>query len=549
MLRQLAVSLCAVLLAVPAVAQHSEAIDVRVMEIEAVVVDRDGRLVEGLSADDFEVFVGGKKRQPSNFYAVKQNRIVSDAGDAASQQPATAIPTSLVIFIDDNRLGQGAKTRAMKALDRYIRANVGDLTTAMIVTYRSHLSVRVRPTEKPGYLLAELDRIAREPATAHIFDSDSSREVLINKIDRILMAGTGCDSDPCRGKEMDLSPDWVWHEVERVVERETKNVDHTLKALREAVKLASGFSGRKVLLYVSEGLPLMPGSDLLDYWQRMADKSPLFSDFSRNMNYGSKQILRWDRTSQFQALANEAQKANVSFFSFDAGGLRGFEGTDVTNATRGGSFSTFLASASRDGGAQLIAEQTGGRFIRNENDIDNVLLAMSEQFSTYYSLGVTADPKARSMDVQVKVKNRPGLRVISARRRTALTRGEELARNVRSRLYSQQAENPLGATLTVGSPVPVGGRCVATVRIDVPRPVVEKLGIHFVLLNERNDESDIRSAVLPVTTAPLTHSFTLGLQPQKHVFSLAIDAGGETSYLQQEIDGTGCAVVNVRAEQ
>jgi VWFA-related protein len=542
MIRRLLLSL---LIAVPVFAQHAESIDVRVMEIEAVVVDRDGRLVEGLRAGDFEVTVGGKKRPLSNFYAVRQNRIVSDPGESTSQQPATAIPTSLIIFIDDNRLGQGAKTRAMKALDKYIRANVGELTTAMIVTYRSQLSVRVRPTEKPGYLLAELAKIAKEPASAHIFDSDSSREVLIDKIDRILMAGTGCNSDPCSGKEMDLSPDWVWHEVERVVERETKNVDHTLKALREAVKLASGFSGRKVLLYVSEGLPLMPGSDLLEYWQRMADKSPLFSNFSRNMNYGSKQILRWDRTAQFQALANEAQKANVSFFSFDAGGLRGFEGTDVTNPTRGGTFNTFLATASRDGGAQLVAEQTGGRFIRNGNDIDKVLLAMSEQFSTYYSLGVAADPRARSMDVQVKVKNRPGLRVISARRRTPLTRGEELARNVRSRLYSQQSENPLGATLSVGTPVPIGGRCVATIRIEVPRPVVETVGIHFVLLNEKNDESDIRSASVPVTATPLTHSFTIGLQPQKHVFSLAIDAGGETSYLQKEIDGGGCVAVNV----
>ena len=87
MLRQLALSLT---LAGSLAAQTTETIDVRVMEIDAVVVDRKGNLVNGLTRDDFEVYVGGKRRQPSNFYAVRESLVVTEQDGSGVEQPATA---------------------------------------------------------------------------------------------------------------------------------------------------------------------------------------------------------------------------------------------------------------------------------------------------------------------------------------------------------------------------------------------------------------------------------------------------------------------------
>ena len=481
----------------------SENIEVRVMEIEAVVVDTRGNVIEGLQQGDFEVFLDGKRREPSNFYAVRRNRIVDSAADA-SVQPMTALPTSLVIFIDETRLRQGSKARALAALDRYIRENVGALTSAMIITYNGgQLNVRTRPTERPGPLLTELAEIANENFLGH--GRDSEREDLLRKIDDILTIS--------EERRLDLSPDHVWYELVRYVERETGEVDRALKALREAIHIAAGFHGRKVLLYISEGLPQMPGSDLLDYWQHLAQKSARFSTFSHNQLYGGQQIGRFDRTNAFQALANESTRANVAFFSYAAGGAGGLAGADAQNRARAERFDNFLLTANREGGARILAEQTGGRYVGNENDVDRVLSAMSAQFSTYYSIGVSTRKFTRA-DIRVRVKNRPDLRVITARRREPLTVEEETAQRVRSRLYAQHAENPLSANIAIGAPVPMNGRCVATVRVEVPpTPAAtanRSLMIQFAVLNERNDESDVRAELVPASGGAVTHAFSLG---------------------------------------
>jgi hypothetical protein len=67
------------LLAVPAAAQITESIEVHVLEIEATVLDRGGKPVEGLAASDFDVRVDGKLVPVTNFFMVKRG-VVGGAG-------------------------------------------------------------------------------------------------------------------------------------------------------------------------------------------------------------------------------------------------------------------------------------------------------------------------------------------------------------------------------------------------------------------------------------------------------------------------------------
>ena len=64
----------AFLLAVAANAQLSrttESIDVNVIEVDAVVLNAQGKPVPGLTRNDFELRVGGRRRPISNFYEVE----------------------------------------------------------------------------------------------------------------------------------------------------------------------------------------------------------------------------------------------------------------------------------------------------------------------------------------------------------------------------------------------------------------------------------------------------------------------------------------------
>ena len=57
-------------------------------------------------------------------------------------------------------------------------------------------------------------------------------------------------------------------------ERRAAEVDRSLAALEAAIELASAFEGRRVLLYVSEGLSQQPGAEVIDYWENAARNAP-----------------------------------------------------------------------------------------------------------------------------------------------------------------------------------------------------------------------------------------------------------------------------------
>ena len=60
------------LMAVAALAlQLSESIEVRVVNVDVVVADRDGKPVTGLTKDDFEIFEDKKPQVITNFYEVR----------------------------------------------------------------------------------------------------------------------------------------------------------------------------------------------------------------------------------------------------------------------------------------------------------------------------------------------------------------------------------------------------------------------------------------------------------------------------------------------
>ncbi|HJQ38045.1 MAG TPA: VWA domain-containing protein [Thermoanaerobaculia bacterium] len=498
------------------------------LELEVAVLDRDGRPVDGLTRDDFEVFLANRPAEVTNFYGVRSGAMSDEApmiASAAKSQAKreTLIPTNVIIVVDDTRLEPRAKRRALEAVSEYIKANVGLSTSAMLVRWNGgNLDVRTRPTERPGLLLAELDILAQEPGQLR----NTERQQLIQMIDLVFSADY--DPDTGRGERPPMEPDQLRNELMRYGEAEARAVDRTIAGLREVVRLASAFDGRRAVLYISEGLPLQGGVELFDYWTKL--------QYSSNPNVNTKVALwaqkalspvdaqQFDRTQKYQQLSRDAQRANVLFFAIDAGGLRTNEGSNAETPTSLGSISTFLMRSNVQEGLRYLAKETGGRFIANDSNLGRALAMMSEQYTTYYSLGVRAPASTRLTKVSVRVKNRPQLRTTTARYRRPLTREEDLERSVRTHLYTRLIENPFGLTLGVGVPSRRGEMCTVPVSV---RPHAGK--IWFALLDERMQESDVRTSSDP--------QIALGVRPGKYVLSVAVVAtSGETSYLQQDIE-------------
>jgi len=534
--------LLAVMFATSLAAQSRESIEVRVMELEVSVLDRAGHAVEGLTRDDFEVRFGRRPTPITNFFAVRNGTVVEERGTSRADERSiarqTSIPTTLAIFIDETHLRQGSRKRALEALQRYVKANVGPMVMATLIRYNKQVDVRTRPTDRPGYIVAELEKMESETFMGH--ELDREREMMIGEIDDILFSDAKNNTGGT-GETAGESPDTIFYRLLKYAERRTGEVDRTLAALEKTIDLISGFGGRRVLLYVSDGLPQSPGADLFEYWDDAYRRSP--NQLWRNdaAKLSSAQGMRFDRTAQFSRVAASAQRARVAMYSFDAAGVRGYEGRSAEFTQTKANINTTMLHANLRGGLQLIADETGGRYVANENNVDKVLSAMSEQFTTYYSIGV----KPGGGDIRVTVKNRPELRVVAARRSPPRTRVDEVAQSVRTRLYTRVSENPLQAKLAVGTPALVDGQCVVPVRLDVAQPAQmtpEAIEVHFAMLNERNEESELRRVSIPFESGRAAHQMTLRVQPRKHVISIAVanPLSGEASYLQGEIDGRLC---------
>jgi len=515
------------LLAVPAAAQITESIEVHVLEIEATVLDRGGKPVEGLAAADFDVKVDGKLVPVTNFFMVKRGVVRASGAPPpegapearTTPPPEEVIPTRLVLFIDDAHLHQRGKKRALDSLRTFIEQTMDNATTAMLVRWNgSSATVIVPATKDRAQLLAALGKMANEPALVR--HAESYRGVMDDL------------------KRANLDSDLMFQHVVAYCENQMRETRQTIDALQTVTRIAAGLEGRKVLLHVSEGLPLFAG------WEVLA---------TIGME-NSLEMMRFELSQQYRALTKFAQESGVIFCPFDPSGP---DGARYSVDVPGGNPRPELTRENNRNTAVLMARETGGQLIADTNELDLALSRVTEQVTTYYSLGVSAPKNGRGpFDIRVSLRNRPELRVVTAPRRSVKSRSEMIANGVRSRLYLREATNPLDARLHVGVPTREGTRCAVTVGaivntknltlIPIDDAVRGEISFHFAVLDDRQQESQVRSTtkeIWPRPGANVTESVSVGLGPRKYVISTALvdDVSGEASYMQDEIDATVCA--------
>lgn len=565
-MRFLGTAVLAALLATTAAAQPAgETIEVHLLEVEAVVLDRQGKPVAGLREADFEVLVGGRPASIVNFYPVQRGAVV----DAGSTAVTTAqAPSHLVIFIDDLHLHRRGKKRALDALKKYV-AMLPPATQAMLVRWNGTLTVRVPATGRTEELARAIAEMDAEPPALSRYDSD--RRAMLRAIDGVADRNTQSKiADPANAtRETNIinqeradaeneteRPDALAQQVTVFAETYARETQNTIAALRDVVGMMKGLEGRKTLLYISEGLPLQPGAEVIDYWSRLmhekiAPRGEAMDSYTRQFSARPSEVLRHDQTARFLELVKDAQAARVAFSSVDPAGAGGF-GDSGPEEPRSSSLrmDSTLSSDNQRSAVRMVTEETGGRYFADDNDLDAVMGALADQVGTYYSLAVRAPSAKANVAVSVRVKDRKDVRVLTARRQQSALREEVIVAGVRARLYSRQSVNPLEARVTIGAAWPDGRGCSVPVQILLPPgklTLIDGTGqyaIHAVVLDGNQRESKVQTLTRTVKPgeAPIVETIRFGFKPSRYVVSIAIvdQRTGETSYLQADVDTTVC---------
>ena len=110
-----------------------------------------------------------------------------------------------------------------------------------------------------------------------------------------------------------------------------------------------------------------------------------------------------DNERYFRDILDDANRGNASFYTIDPRGL--VAGQDIDDEVNAQDFHDWVRDSQTT--LRVMAEETGGSAIVNQNDFDRGLERIDAETSDYYLLGFVSsnpDPLKRSRKVEVKVR-------------------------------------------------------------------------------------------------------------------------------------------------
>jgi VWFA-related protein len=178
---------------------------------------------------------------------------------------------------------------------------------------------------------------------------------------------------------------------------------------------------RKALVYVSDGYDFNPfqesrlgftdpnspfqQNDMAKANRQASGGDPSTDPFT-NQQKQNEEFADADLARELGELTRAANRANTTFYTIDPRGLVG--GADISENLDPTQWNDYLRK-SQDS-LRVLADETGGIAVVNQNDFDKALKRIDAETSDYYVLGYYSknpDPTKRRRQVEVKVA-RPG---------------------------------------------------------------------------------------------------------------------------------------------
>ena len=447
----------------PPASVFAEVVDVEIVNVDVRVTGRDGQPIHGLGREDFVVLRDGRPVEVVNFYAVENGRPAAEpepgpAPELAAEPGSPALPNAapdaappdqrlwLVVYVDNYNLDPLERDRVLPALRSFLSQSLRPEDRAMLVTFDRTLEVRVPFTDREDLLLEALDEVAEESGFVPVRRRE--QQDLLKRIDRAESAGHALL-------------------MARAYAEELRNgVDVTVRALERLVESLAGLPGRKALLHVSSGVPMLAGEEMFHVVGQKFGASAAYAEIGRH-----------DTTRAWERVDRAANAHRVVFYTLDAGGMRGmqyaaaeYEGLVTPHLRR---TMDSVVPENLQSSLRLMAAETGGLAILNRNEVAPALDEVRADLRSYYSLGIRSAgvESARHHEIEVRLREeRPGVTVRHRGAYRSKTQQTLMQERLRSALAYAHETNPLGVVAAWGRPEPQGGRnlWIVPVRLEIP---------------------------------------------------------------------------------
>ncbi len=366
--------------------------ELTVVNVMAHVTDKKGNLVTDLTKDDFRVFQDKQEKEISNFQLYTEAVYEQYAAASAKLLPGMPLPEStiepqsvnMIVFIDHDNLHPLDRNRVLRNVRDFVAENLRPPMQMMVVeSFLGDLKILQSFTSSSREVRDSLRGITSRAGGRP--ERDSARQGVLERM-QWEIENYGLASG------LAVRATRSYNDMMTYAEEEAHNVMFSIDRLREVVTFLAGLPGRKSVLYISNGLPMVPGLDLFNAFADAYNDPTILAE-----------TQRFDRSSAFKSVVAAANSQEVSFYTIGAGGLevvgmsaneyRGNRGPMVTSLGA----ETYLESL------RYIAVGTGGLAIIRTNDFDAGLKRIEDDLYTYYSLGYPLVQTGRDKVHHIKV--------------------------------------------------------------------------------------------------------------------------------------------------
>ncbi|HSG38204.1 MAG TPA: VWA domain-containing protein, partial [Thermoanaerobaculia bacterium] len=358
----------------PSQSSFGESIDVRVVNVEAVVTDRRGKLVKGLSAADFRLLVDGKEVPIGYFTEVEEGEMAtppaqeSGPAPAVSSAPGGKVGTSYLIFIDDAFAIANQRDVVLRRLAESLRLGPADQVAVVAYDGRT-IDLLNDWTRDAGDLRQALTQAQSRPTQG-----------LLRLADR---------RDAANDAELS---DGVISEGYRTYQ----HIQGAVAAAGAAMRGVSAPEGRKVFLLLTGGWPLLNPS--LEIGDPLAETPGVF--------YTPRP------EKLFETLTDTANLLGYTIYPVDVQGLD--TNSNWADARKSGPEKVELITSEWERGVHdslyFLAGETGGKAILNSARL-TAFDRVAKDTRSFYWIGFTPQWQANDQRHEIKVEvRRAGLK-------------------------------------------------------------------------------------------------------------------------------------------
>ncbi|HXN49202.1 MAG TPA: VWA domain-containing protein, partial [Bryobacteraceae bacterium] len=382
-------------------------VEVRQVLVPVVVTDKEGHHVTGLSKADFRVFEDGVEQTIAAFSVenVGSGQSSAAATDAAEPTPV-AVPASkpvhkpaearrtYVICIDRLHTGFAGLVRAREALSKLFRTEQAGDARYVVVALGTTTEVVQAPTTDPAAVLKAIE--SKDFEKLFLGDKKGATGSDIQAFRRELdVARRACDESRPECAPLKTS---LPFRAAQIAAQERAITAAFLEQLRYLVQDLARESGRRTLVLISDGFPLLPGKQVLDLLEAY------FPD-SGNASY------RENRKADLDAVLRVADRQNIPIYTIDSRGLHPpdyFGSAGMPGPVQLATTNSLNTTAYEGGGAlEDMAAATGGIAYKNNNDLFAGLARAFADGRQYYVLAyvprnASSDGTFRAISVLVR---------------------------------------------------------------------------------------------------------------------------------------------------